>query len=99
MVMRIERSRLQGLTVFVLSGNFDENYTEELERLFGPRPDYSKIILDLADVRLADHTAIRFLMQCEGRGIRLDDCPRHIREWITVEHIRVNQQSMDKEKG
>jgi hypothetical protein len=50
MVLRIERSRLQGLTISAVSGNLDKNYTPELEWLSGPSSDYSTVIVGLSDV-------------------------------------------------
>ena len=96
MVLRIEQVRLQRLTMFVLSGNLDRRYTSELQRLFGPSADYSTIVLDLTDLRLADRAAIWFLARCEERGIRLQDCPGYIREWITMVNARTKQ-SIDEE--
>jgi len=98
MVMRIETSRLQELKIFALSGNLGENYISELERLFGPSSGYSAVIVDLSNIRLAGHAAVRFLTQCERCGIRLHNCPAYIREWITMEDGWVKEPSMDKYK-
>lgn len=91
MGLRIERSQRQGFTIFVLSGRMDAEYTSELERLFGPRARYTSIILDLSDVRLADRDAVRFLARCEQGGIRLENCPAYIREWIKRENPESKQ--------
>lgn len=91
MALRIERSERQGFTIFVLSGRVDAECTSELERLFGPRTRYASIILDLSDVRLADRDAVKFLAHCEEDGIRLENCPAYIREWIKRENAGSNQ--------
>ena len=52
----------------------------ELEKLF--ERDYRHIILDLRDVRLADRDAVRFLRGCEADGMRLENCPAYVREWM-----------------
>jgi hypothetical protein len=98
MVLRIETSRHQELTIFALSGNLDEDYISELEGLFGPSSGYSALIVDLSDIRLAGHAAVRFLTRCERHGIRLHNCPEYIREWIAREDGRAKKPSMDMER-
>jgi len=44
-----------------------------------------RMILDLRDLILVDHDAVRFLKRCEADGIQLKNCPAYIREWITRE--------------
>ena len=55
----------------------------ELKALFDA--DYRKIVLDLRDVRLADRDAVRFLRDCEADGMKLENCPAYIREWMDRE--------------
>ena len=55
----------------------------ELKELFDR--DYRSIILDLQEIRLADRDAVRFLRDCEADGMRLENCPAYIREWIDRE--------------
>ena len=55
----------------------------ELKELFDR--DYRKIILDLGDVRLADRDAVRFLKSCEAKGMKLENCPAYVREWMDRE--------------
>lgn len=86
MSLRIERSQRQGFIIFALSGRVDEEYISELESLFGSRRHYTSIIVDLVEVRQADRAAVRFLARCEGDGIRLENCPEYIREWIDKEN-------------
>jgi predicted metal-binding protein len=47
--------------------------------------DYQNIILDLRDVRLADRDAVRFLRGCEADGMKLENCPAYVREWMDRE--------------
>src|SRR5689334_14789080 len=97
MTLRIERSSRRGFTVFALSGRFDAQYISELEELFGLPADYSGIVVDLSEIRLADRAAVKFLARCEESGITLENCPDYIREWITGEDARPNEQeSMDE---
>jgi anti-anti-sigma regulatory factor len=85
MTLRIERSARQGSTVLVLSGRLEAEHLEELEGLFERQEDLPTIVLDLREVRLADRDAVRFLARCESGGIRLENCPAYIREWMGKE--------------
>ena len=83
MTLRIERSTRERFTVFTLSGRMDAAQVPELKQLFDG--DYRNIILDLRDVRLADREAVKFLMSCEKDGMKLENCPAYIREWMDRE--------------
>jgi len=69
--------------VFTLSGRMTAEEVAELKALFDA--DYRKIVLDLRDVRLADRDAVRFLRGCEADGMKLENCPAYIREWMDRE--------------
>ena len=45
----------------------------------------SVLTLDLKDVRLVDGEAVKLLAIHESNGLRLDNCPLYIREWIRRE--------------
>jgi predicted metal-binding protein len=83
MTLRIERSTRQGFTVFTLSGRMEAEHIAELKQLFDR--DYRNIILDLRDLRLADRDAVRFLKGCESDGMKLENCPAYVREWMDRE--------------
>jgi hypothetical protein len=83
MTLRIERSSRQTRTVFTLSGRMEAEQVTELKKLFDR--DYQNIILDLRDVRLADRDAVRFLRGCQAEGVRLENCPAYVREWMDRE--------------
>jgi predicted metal-binding protein len=83
MTLRIERSARQRSTVFTLSGRMEAEQVAELKELFDR--DYPNIILDLRDVRLADRDAVRFLRGCEADGMKLENCPAYVREWMDRE--------------
>jgi predicted metal-binding protein len=55
----------------------------ELKALFDT--DYRTIVLDLRDVRLADRDAVKFLRDCKADGMKLENCPAYVREWIEME--------------
>ncbi len=83
MTLRIERSAWQRFTVFTLSGRMEAAHIRELKEVFDR--DYRNIILDLRDLRLADRDAMRFLRSCERDGMKLENCPEYVREWIDRE--------------
>jgi len=45
----------------------------------------SIVTLDLKDVRLVDGDATKVLAFHESNGVRIDNCPLYIREWIRRE--------------
>ena len=69
----------------VLSGRFEAEHIEELKGLFERQEDPPAIVLDLREVRLADRDAVKFLARCESGGVRLENCPAYIREWMGKE--------------
>ena len=83
MTLRIEQSVRQGMIVFTLSGRMKAEEVAELKALFDT--DYRTIVLDLRDLRLADRDAVRFLKDCEADGMKLENCPTYVREWIERE--------------
>jgi hypothetical protein len=90
MTLRIERSAQQGFTVFAISGRMEAEQVAELKELFDS--DYRNIILDLRDLRLADRSAVRFLRACEANGMKLENCPAYIRDWMDREKDGENEE-------
>jgi hypothetical protein len=83
MTLRIDRSARQEFTVFTLSGRMETEQVAELKGLFDT--DYGNIVLDLREVRLADRDAVKFLRGCEADGMKLENCPAYVREWMDRE--------------
>ena len=83
MTLRIERSTGRRFTLFTLIGRMEVEHVAELKELFDR--DYRNIILDLGEVRLADRDAVRLLRDCEADGMKLENCPAYVREWIDRE--------------
>ena len=75
----------QGFVVFTLSGHMKAEEVAELKTLFDA--DFRTIVLDLRDVRLADRDAVKFLRHCEAGGMKLENCPAYVREWMEREKI------------
>jgi len=73
----------QGFVVFTLSGRMMAEEVAELKALFDV--DHRTIVLDLRDVRLADRDAVKFLRDCEADGMKLENCPEYVREWMDRE--------------
>jgi hypothetical protein len=89
-MLNIQRSS-NGEVVFTLSGRIEIEDVSELQRLLDLEPAGRGIALDLLDVTLIDREAVTFLAYCERRGIRLENCPAYIREWMEAERGRSNR--------
>jgi len=81
-MLKVRRSEAEGHVTFVLSGRIEGTEVPELRQLLGAEKEAAETTLDLAEVKLVDQDAIRFLASCEARGIQLKDCPSYIRRWI-----------------
>jgi len=85
MPFRIETAARGRFTVFILSGRIEEPAIAELKRLFESQTDYRHIVLDLKDVGVIDREVMRFFVQCEADGVKLENCAPYIREWMERE--------------
>ena len=84
-VLRIDRSA-NGEVRFTITGRVEAAHVAELQRLIDEESaDHRPIVLDLKDVKLVEREALSFLVWCEASGIRLDNCPAYVREWIRHE--------------
>ena len=83
-MLRIDRSA-NGDVRFTIAGRIDVAHVAELQRLINGESDHRPIVLDLRDVKLVDREAVSFFVWCEARGIRLENCPAYVREWIRHE--------------
>ena len=50
-----------------------------------------RILMDLGEVTLVNVEVVRFLSDCEDKGIVLLHCPPYIREWILRERAEGTQ--------
>ena len=69
--------------VFALSGRMEAEEVAELKALFDT--EYRSIVLDLRDLKLTDRAAVKFLRGCERDGMKLENCPAYVREWMDRE--------------
>ena len=67
--------------VFVLSGRIELQHLDQLRAQFAAQS--LQIIVDFTDVRLVDREVIETLAKWELEGIKLENCPAYVRDWIT----------------
>jgi hypothetical protein len=82
-MLRIEKVTDGRSAVLKLSGRIDEEGLAQLRSEIEKSGGVSK--LDLRDINLVDRWSVRFLTECESRGIELLGCPLYIQEWISRE--------------
>ena len=65
----------------IVIGRIDAAQLPDLENLV--RAESARdAVLDLLEVTLVDSEVVRFLVQCETKGLRIVNCPAYIREWM-----------------
>jgi hypothetical protein len=84
-MLKILRSKRDGVVRITLSGRIDGEHLPELRRLIECEDGQRGLTLDLEEVGLVDEDAVRFLARCEAAGARLEGCAPYVREWITRE--------------
>ncbi len=82
-MLRIQRSA-NDATVLEVSGQIGVNDLGELQEIIS-RERNDGLVLDLRELKLIDCDGIRFLIRCEARGIRVENRPAYIREWMSKE--------------
>ena len=86
-MLRIQPTTDGTTTVLTVSGRLDAENIKELCQSLDIVPDGEVVVLDLADLLLADREAIRFLGDREASGrIVLRHCPAYIRRWLESRH-------------
>ena len=80
-MLRITRIA-NGEVVFKLSGQMSAENIGELETLFRAEASGRRILLDLKDLTLVDQEIVGFLNRSEANGIKLENCPAYIRQWM-----------------
>ena len=71
-----------GQVLFTLSGRIETEDIGQVEELLAVETSGQQLILDLKDVTLVNEDAVKFLVRCEADGIKLANCPLHIRKWV-----------------
>jgi anti-anti-sigma regulatory factor len=79
-MLRVQRTIDGTTTVLTVSGQLDAENISELRQSVDIVPAGEAVVLDLADLVLADREAVRFLGDREASGrIVLRHCPAYIR--------------------
>ena len=94
-MLRIERST-NGQVVFTLSGRIQTEDIEQFQQLLVVETSGQPVMFDLRDVTLVNQAAVTFLADCEAKGIKLESCPLHIRNWINQEKRRNKRRQRQK---
>jgi len=82
-MLRVQRTIDGTTTVLTVSGQLDAENISELRQSVDIVPAGEAVVLDLADLVLADREAVRFLGDREASGrIVLRHCPAYIRRWM-----------------
>jgi len=81
-MLRTRRTE-NGRVLFTLSGRIETaDDIKQLRELIALETSGKQLILDLRDVTLVNQDAVKFLHLCEADGIKLQNCPLHVRRWI-----------------
>jgi hypothetical protein len=83
LMLKIQRFAGGDSVIFALSGRIETENLAQLEALI--TTDLKRAVLDLKEVNLVSREVVRFLAQCEDNGIKIQNCPAYIREWIARE--------------
>ncbi len=94
-MLRIERSA-NGQVVFTLSGRMQTEDIEQVRQLLVVETPGQPVMFDLRDVTLVNQDAVTFLADCEAKGIKLESCPLHIRNWIDQKKRRNTRRPRQK---
>jgi hypothetical protein len=86
-MLRIERAA-NGEVVFTLSGRMQTEDIEQFHELLAVEAPGQQLMFNLRDVTLVNQDVIAFLADCEAKGIKLESCSLHIRNWIDQEKCR-----------
>jgi hypothetical protein len=82
-MLKIQRFESGDSVIIALSGRIETENLTQLEALI--TTDLSPPVLDLKEVNLVSREVVKFLAQCEDTGIKIQNCPAYIREWIIRE--------------
>jgi anti-anti-sigma regulatory factor len=80
-MLRTRRTE-NGQVLFTLSGRIETEDIKQLQELFAAEISGQQLILDLKDVTLVNEDAVKFLGKCEAEGVKLENSPLHVRDWV-----------------
>ena len=79
-MLKIVRSANPDFILFTLSGHIDAEHTTELRTVFDG--ETLPIVLDLREVKRVDREVVADLARWNADGIKFENCPAYLREWI-----------------
>ncbi len=79
-MLKIVRSTNRDAVVFSLSGRIDLEHTALLQAAFDA--ETFAIMVDMREVRRVDREVVPTLARWNSEGIRLENCPAYLRDWI-----------------
>jgi len=88
MFLRIEDVSSESDTALSLSGRITSRDVQQLKARIGET--VGPFALDLAQVRLVDLDAVRFLAAAERGGVELRRVPPFVRAWILLERPKLS---------
>jgi len=65
----------------------DSNTIADLERLIDSEAKGRGVLLNLKDLTLVDEDGVNFLAGRESNGVKLENCPPYVREWINRQRL------------
>jgi anti-anti-sigma regulatory factor len=83
-MFKLKRVIESGTITLIVIGRIDAAQLPALKDLVW-RESAGDVVLDLLEVTLVDSEVVRFLVQCETNGLRIENCPGYIREWMGCE--------------
>ena len=87
-MLKIRRTPDGAAIVLTVSGRLDAGNVSELYASLDAVPAGTAVVLDLADLVLADRDVVRLLRKFEFRdGVSIRNCPAYIRIWMAAEDI------------
>lgn len=91
-MLKIQRMERDNAVVFEVCGRLEAGHGAELTKLL--QNERQPVVLDLRDLRLIDRVAVEFLAMWETKGVALRNCPGYMREWISRERERAQQEKL-----
>jgi hypothetical protein len=79
-MLKIVRSANPDFVLFTLSGHIDGEHAAELQLAFDG--EALPIVLDLREVKRVDREVVVDLARWNTDGIKFENCPAYLREWI-----------------
>ena len=79
-MLKIVRSESPDRLLFTLSGYIDTEHIAELQAAFDG--ETLPIVLDLLEVKRVDREVVADLARWNTDGIKFENCPAYLREWI-----------------